>query len=123
MHGPYNKTQEMIEFLELNQILGVTKFTLYKHSVSEQVQCVLNYYEKQGIVEVLPWNLNMISHEEIHTEGIFAALNECLYRNMNKFKYLMFVDFDEFIVPQQNRTIPEMLAYVDSRKDISKKYA
>ncbi len=35
------------------------------------------------------------------TEGLFAALNDCLYRNMNTFKYLMLIDFDEFIIPHQ----------------------
>ena len=116
MHFHYNKTLELIEFIELNQIFGVTKFTLYKDTVSEQVSCVLKHYEEQGIVEVLPWDLKIESQTEIRTEGLFAALNDCLYRNMNSFKYLMLIDFDEFIVPHQNDTIPEMLAHIDRQK-------
>ncbi len=31
------------------------------------------------------------------------SLNDCLYRNLYKFKYLAVVDFDEVIVPRQNK--------------------
>ena len=33
-----------------------------------------------GLVTVLPWRLDMTSQKEIRTEGLFAALNDCLYR-------------------------------------------
>ena len=38
MHFHYNKTLELIEFIELNKILGVTKFTLYNDTVSPEVK-------------------------------------------------------------------------------------
>lgn len=44
MHFHYNKTLELIEFIELNKILGVTKFTLYNDTVSQEVNCVLQHY-------------------------------------------------------------------------------
>ena len=72
-----------------------------------------------GIVTLLPWKLNMISQKEIRTEGLFAALNDCLYRfvlevcflpttfifsrNMNSVKYLIMMDLDELIIPYQVR--------------------
>lgn len=33
-------------------------------------------------VDLLPWNLKMKSQKEIRTEGLFASLNDCLYRSM-----------------------------------------
>lgn len=33
-------------------------------------------------VGILPWNLKMKSQKEIRTEGLFASLNDCLYRSM-----------------------------------------
>ena len=72
-----------------------------------------------GIVTLLPWKLDMISQKEIRTEGLFAALNDCLYRfvlevcflpetfifsrNMNSVKYLIMMDLDELIIPYQVR--------------------
>jgi hypothetical protein len=116
MHFHYNKTLELIEFLELNKILGVTKFTLYNDTVSPDVSCVLEHYMSEGSVVVLPWKLNIDSQTEIRTEGLFAALNDCLYRNMNDFRYLMLTDFDEFIVPHVNDTLPDMLTHIDTQK-------
>lgn len=51
----------------------------------------------------------MGSQKEIRTEGLFAALNDCLYRNMYRYKYLALIDLDEFIIPRQNGTINELL--------------
>ena len=67
------------------------------------------------MVEVLPWKLDMESQKEIRTEGLFAALNDCLYRNMNRFKYLMMIDMDEMIIPYQNTTLVEMLSDLGTR--------
>ncbi len=53
----------------------------------------------EGIVEILTWKLDLKSQEEIRTEGIFASLNDCLYRNMYKLDYLIFMDLDEYIIP------------------------
>ncbi len=41
LHFSYGRTLELLEFLELNKLLGVTKFTLYNHTVSREVACVL----------------------------------------------------------------------------------
>ena len=46
----------------------------------------------------------MISQKEIRTEGLFAALNDCLYRNMKTVQYLMMMDLDELIIPYQVAT-------------------
>lgn len=119
IHFDYDKTLELIEFLEMNKILGVTKFTLYNHTMSPEVSCVLRHYIAEGGVTVLPWKLNMISQKEIRTEGLFAALNDCLYRNMNDFRYLMLIDFDEFIVPHMNDTLPEMLQFLEQQKIVA----
>ncbi|XP_023321421.1 uncharacterized protein LOC111696112 [Eurytemora carolleeae] len=101
IHYNYNKTFQFIQFIELNKLLGVSRFTLYNSTMSIGMSCVLNYYVQQGTVQLLPWNLNIPSQTEIRTEGLFAALNDCLYRNMNTVKYLMLIDFDEFIIPHQ----------------------
>ena len=115
IHFHYNKTLELVEFIELNLLLGVTKFTLYNDTVGSQVNCLLEDYIKQGVLEVKPWRLNMESQKEIRTEGLFAALNDCLYRNMNSFKYLMLIDFDEFIIPHQNNTLIDMILNINSQ--------
>lgn len=41
-----------------------------------------NDHRPRITVDLLPWNLKMRSQKEIRTEGLFASLNDCLYRSM-----------------------------------------
>ncbi|KAH8381139.1 hypothetical protein KR200_003802 [Drosophila serrata] len=66
-------------------------------------------------VSILPWNLRMRSQKEIRTEGLFAALNDCLYRTMFRYKYLALVDLDEFIVPRYSDTLNELIGSLNQR--------
>lgn len=94
----------MLEFLELNTILGVSHFTFYNHTLGPRASCVLKHYtngdfspgessngqseyrrpiaNQRATVNVMPWDLRMRSQKDIRTEGLFAALNDCVYRNM-----------------------------------------
>lgn len=101
----------MLEFLELNTILGVTHFTFYIRDLGPQVECILRQYQESRDVNItmLPWKLDMISQQEIRTEGLFMALNDCLYRNMYHHSHLVFIDLDEFIIPTLNNTLMELV--------------
>ncbi|KAH8328982.1 hypothetical protein KR074_001125 [Drosophila pseudoananassae] len=66
-------------------------------------------------VSILPWNLRMRSQKEIRTEGLFAALNDCLYRTMYRYKYLALVDLDEFIVPRYTDTLNDLIGSLNQR--------
>lgn len=70
---------------------------------------VLRTQYQRPTVSILPWNLRMRSQKEIRTEGLFAALNDCLYRTMYRYKYLALVDLDEFIVPRYSDTLNELI--------------
>lgn len=90
----------LLEFLEMNSLLGVSHFTFYNHTLGPRAACVLQHYMEEGLayannttatqdgtvqrptISMLPWDLRMRSQKEIRTEGLFAALNDCLYRSM-----------------------------------------
>lgn len=113
----YSKAYELVEMIELNRILGAEHFVFYNYSTASNVNHVLEYYKKMGIVEVLEWNLPMKVDTwpkknepvEIHYFAQLAALNDCLYRNMYLSKYIVFQDLDEFIIPRKQLTWTEML--------------
>ena len=114
IYSNYNQTLDLIEFIELNKILGVSKFTFYNQSMSNQASCVLDYYSDQMDTQlsVRTWNLRAHdSHFDIHDEAGMAALNDCVYHNMKNVKYSLMIDLDEFIVPHMNNTLQEMLAF------------
>lgn len=112
LHYRYNQEMQILEFIELHRILGVNHFTFYNNTIGPQVDCILHDYIDRGIVTMLPWKLKMKSQKEIRTEGLFAALNDCLYRSMYRFSHLVLIDFDEFIIPTHNDTLPQLIEHV-----------
>lgn len=119
-HYHFNRATQLIEFIELNRILGVVHFTFYNHTIGREVDCVLQEYVRDGLVTLMPWQLDMMSQKEIRTEGLFAAINDCLYRNMHRYRYLLMIDIDEFIIPHRNSTLVEMLQEFHKKVDPSK---
>ncbi|KAK7078450.1 hypothetical protein SK128_012488 [Halocaridina rubra] len=120
LHFDYNNINQMIEFIELNKILGVEHFTLYNHTIGRDVDCILRRYAELGLINILPWKLDIKSQKEIRTEGLFAALNDCLYRYMYQYKYILMIDLDEYIVPHTNSSLPELLRYLHTKADAKK---
>ncbi|EFX81935.1 hypothetical protein DAPPUDRAFT_23511, partial [Daphnia pulex] len=111
LHYSFNRVDQLIEFIEIHRLLGVSHFTFYNHTVGDNCDCVLRRYVDQGLVEILPWNqLDVTSQKEIRTEGIFASLNDCLYRHMFDSQYLLMIDLDELIVPRTKFTLTELIA-------------
>ncbi|CAG9773807.1 unnamed protein product [Ceutorhynchus assimilis] len=115
LHFDYNKALQIMEFIELNKLMGVDHFTFYNHTIGPQVGCILDDYRQRGLVTLLPWKLKMISQKEIRTEGLFAALNDCLYRSMYKFSHTLLIDLDEYIIPNYNETLPQLIDYLNHR--------
>lgn len=109
LHNEYNKEIEIMEFIELHRLLGVNHFYFYNHTLGSQVDCLLRNYISEGVITVLDWQLPIISQKEIRTEGIFAALNDCLYRTMWHHSHVLFIDLDEYIMPEQVDTYKELL--------------
>lgn len=105
LHSKFNDKAQLMEWIELNKILGVEKFIFYLNSVSKNVLRVLKYYESKGDVSLMPWTLPRIlgdaSNNYLHYYGQLAALNDCLYRSKGKSHYISSTDLDEFIIPQR----------------------
>ena len=99
LHKNFSQAYSLVEWIELNRILGVEEFTFYNYSTAHNVDQILSFYSKLGWVKVLPWDLPL---SQIHYFGQMAAINDCLYRNRNKTKYLAFFDIDEFLIPKQS---------------------
>ncbi|KAJ8678534.1 hypothetical protein QAD02_014321 [Eretmocerus hayati] len=116
LHYEYNRVLQLIEFIELHMILGASHVTLYNDTVGEDASCALRHYESKGLVTLLPWHhLDMVSQREIRTEGLFAALNDCLYRSMYSYEYLALLDLDEFIIPRHEDTILDLIRWMSTR--------
>ena len=120
LHFEYNNVNQIVEFIELNRIMGVKHITLYNHTIGPEVDCILKNYIANGVVQTLSWKLNIESQKEIRTESLFAALNDCLYRYMYQYRYILMIDLDEYIVPHSNASLPDLIAFLKTKADEKK---
>lgn len=103
----YSRAYELVEWIELNRILGAERFTIYNYSSARNVQDVLAYYSKRGLAEVVDWKLplNLVTNDkyvrsDIHYYGQVVELQECLFRNKHESEFVVNLDLDEFIIPR-----------------------
>lgn len=114
----------MIAWIEMNRLLGVNHFMIYDFDLNPELRKLMAHYHSLGIVSILEWKLSPIPvstqqvwpppKTKVHYFGQFAAYNDCLYRLGNRFRYLMFTDLDEMIVPLKNARLNDYLKSVDA---------
>ncbi|OCT66997.1 beta-1,4-galactosyltransferase galt-1 isoform X2 [Xenopus laevis] len=121
MFGNSRNVLQFVQAMEMYRILGAQRVVIYKNSCSPTIERAIEYYVLEGVVEVVPWPIDrylrtshawhhaMDPRNEIGYYGQLAALNDCLYRNMYKTKYLTFNDIDEIILPRKHRDWNEMM--------------
>lgn len=113
------KPKELIEFVELNRMLGADKFILYievsDDMISLDLQRVLRYYSSLNIVDLISWQLP-VKPEMVWYHGQSVAINDCLYRYMYDFHHVSFIDLDEFLVPQKDlQTWNDVMAFLEKQ--------
>ena len=109
-HYEYDRALWLVEFIEFYRVLGGDQFIFYNHSMGPSIEAVVKHYVKENVITLLPWSLPVITQKEIRTEGIFAALNDCNLRSVNRFTFSAMVDLDEFIIPRKHDTLLDLLA-------------
>ncbi|KAK3107889.1 hypothetical protein FSP39_024488 [Pinctada imbricata] len=117
MHSNFNNGQELVEMIELNRLLGADFFIFYNLSSAQNIGGILNYYQSQGLVEIIQFNLPskvtvydwIPTVEGVHYYGQFAALNDCVYRNKGVSRYVVNQDMDEFIIPRKLETWQQLM--------------
>ncbi|XP_022219189.1 uncharacterized protein LOC111071943 [Drosophila obscura] len=110
---PYvDLSERLIEWFELQRLLGATRVYAYMYDVHPAVQRVLDYYQRTGYLELRPLTLangmprlRHYQHMLLQQRRLVKRLNElipyndCFYRNMYRHDYLLNVDVDEVIMP------------------------
>ncbi|KAH3700007.1 hypothetical protein DPMN_074970 [Dreissena polymorpha] len=97
----YSDHEQVVEWVELNKVMGVQYFNFYVNNISKPVEQVREHYVHERLARVLYWKLP-ISQNERHYFGQLAAINDCLYRRKLESDWTQCVDLDEFVVYQRN---------------------
>ncbi|KAH8306825.1 hypothetical protein KR018_003780 [Drosophila ironensis] len=110
---PYvDLSERLIEWFEMQRILGASRVYAYMYDVHPAVQRVLEYYQRTGYLQLRPLTLangmprlRHYQHMMLQQRRLEKRLNElipyndCFYRNLYRHDYLVNVDVDEVIMP------------------------
>ena len=112
LDNPY----EMVEWVEMQKILGIDKISLYIQAVGSEVMKVLQYYSKEGNVDIHSFGL---IEDKVFKYPRSTAVSDCLHRYMHSHEMILVIDVDEVIVPQEDITFMELLKRVARANNIA----
>ncbi|CAL4148677.1 unnamed protein product, partial [Meganyctiphanes norvegica] len=115
----------LVEWIEMNFILGADKIFMYQYRVHPNVSLVLDYYIKKGKVEVIPLTLPGTQPNDPEERSLYikrqiwqkrrneiVPYNDCLYKNLYTYNFIIPLDIDEVIVPVNAYNWPEMFGKI-----------
>ena len=99
----------MVEFLAMVKVLGVEIVTIYNTNVKHELLVkILKLYPE--LLDIVQWNKPVVN---LYYHGQSMLLQDCLYRNMYRVKYLVFIDLDEMIFPVSTDNLLSMLEILE----------
>ena len=106
--------QLLVDWVELNLALGAEIITVYLQNVPESFYILMLPYIRRNVVEVIDWKLKPpLIDGYTKCWGQVGTINECIYRNLYRVKYVALIDIDEYIVPQKKQRITDVLHNLD----------
>jgi len=112
----------LVEWIELLSILGADKVFFYELQVHPNITKVLRHYEQEGRVQVTPLTLpggqpNVAGFQHMYLtkktnhkrQNEIIPYNDCLYKNMYLYNYVILLDIDEVIMPKQDMTWEQLI--------------
>ncbi|XP_073454067.1 beta-1,4-galactosyltransferase galt-1-like [Aquarana catesbeiana] len=127
MFGNSEQVLPVIQAIEMYRLLGAQKVVIYKNNCSKTMGKVFDYYLTEGLVEIIPWPIDKylrtsdVWHQDMNLAnqigyyGQLVTLNDCMYRNMYKSRYVTFNDLDEIILPRMHKDWNEMMEALEKQ--------
>nr|XP_054597700.1 uncharacterized protein LOC107392050 isoform X3 [Nothobranchius furzeri] len=120
LFGKYNNVLQFAQSLEMYRLLGVNRVVIYNNSCGPDLEHLLQSYVQEGFVEMVPWPIDKHmnpshgwqrsqSEGDIHYFGQLTTLNECIYRSMDRSRYVLLNDIDEIIMPYMHNNLMSLM--------------
>lgn len=114
---------KLIEWIEIVKLLGADKIFMYVVQVHPNIMKTLKYYEQQGKLKIemvtVPvgfpgkWGTRLQAFQQE-----MISLNDCFYKHINEYEYVLPIDTDEFIMPnnEEDRTWRDLMDRLQKNK-------
>lgn len=109
-----NEALYIDEWLKFHEHAGVDHFFIYDDGSTDDTICIAQKACKKAKVTVFPWSQRLkseASHVAINNQ--ILAYGHCLENFSHKFKWMSFIDIDEYLVPVEDSTISAALGKLD----------
>ncbi|XP_077140423.1 uncharacterized protein LOC143805244 isoform X2 [Ranitomeya variabilis] len=127
MFGNYSNVLQFIQTMEMYLILGAQRVMIYFNHCSPQIKKAMQYYIARGILEVVDWPIERylrpgkawhysVDPKDIGYYGQLATLNDCIYRNMYRTRFVLLNDVDEIILPFSHMSWDTMMKSLQQQK-------
>ena len=130
-----DKSLPLIEWIELLKLLGVSRISFYQYEIHPNISTVLNFYQKEHLVSLetisLPGpssNLHSLRRtifqekKNVRRQHEVIPYNDCFYRNMYQYNYIVLLDIDEIILPLHGGTWLTMFQKMQQRFNRNQTY-
>ncbi|XP_071518271.1 uncharacterized protein [Panulirus ornatus] len=121
-------SRRLVEWLEAARAWGVDHVTMYEASTHPNVKKVVDYYEAEGFLTLMPWtspgSQPSIPHlyralYDTQRYTLFTDENvpytDCLLRHLSTHRYVAVWDVDEFLLPTWHTSLPAMMEAAKAR--------
>uniref|UniRef100_A0A3P9HWW8 Glycosyltransferase family 92 protein n=1 Tax=Oryzias latipes TaxID=8090 RepID=A0A3P9HWW8_ORYLA len=126
LFGDYNNVLQFTQSLEMYKLLGVNRVVIYNTSCGPELDRLLKSYSQEGFVEIIQWPINKYLNPsrgwnfkehggDLQYFGQIVTLNECIYRSMERSRYVLLNDIDEIIMPYQHDNLNSMMDMLQSQ--------
>lgn len=105
-----NEAPYLKEWIEFYKLIGVKHFYLYNNLSTDNFDKVLKPYVKSGIVTLKNWDYRTNPDGNNWTTIQIMAYMHALELAKQRYKWLIFVDTDEYLFPVQVDTLSEFLS-------------
>ena len=108
---------QIIEWIELLKIMGVGEISIYNNTYNAESMTLIEDYvrRKQVVLNSAP---DVMDDGGEDTSLLMGApiLNDCMYRNMYRYRSLLSIDFSDIIVPRESNDYFEMLTEIQKKQ-------
>ena len=118
--GLKTPSQYLIEWIELNKLLGIKHIYVYNHSMGAEHGKIFRYYAKKKFVDI--FSSSNIPGYDVTTDpmpDLIASSNDCLFRFMHSVRRIVHVDTDEIIAPFTLSDLSQLISHVSKMNNAS----
>ncbi|XP_070378869.1 uncharacterized protein [Dermacentor albipictus] len=121
LYEGYNQLSQIVEFFAYYSVMGIEHFHLYLTDVPREVAALLQLIKFSANVSISfhLWNVDL-NAARVAFYGQMAAIQDCIYRSKTTSEYTVHVDFDEFLVPSDNKTLAQTVVELENTTEKKK---